>query len=856
MFRRIEMPEETNAETVGDKKSAETDLKEQIPDEQDQIRKLKMEKAKTFLEKEGVIGESEGIIELRNPSKLSTKELHERAGLVHIATVKGKQLKLYSNGIIDFLLETEVKVPNGKGQLQPAVLLPKDRQSALNGDWNNNGVLDISKVRASNPWSKIIRLADGSELSYAELAIAKKLRDLRAKRNEQGELEIFDAKKNKYVPFSARSFVELSGINPCVTKRELTEKSDRPPGQKVEGRLQFRTSGALFSEKYLPNLMRDGVLRITDFSISAFGQSAELFRQNDKKFGGTNPYVYFANGKDVGARYYLGRTMIVGTETPITNDIVARQLDGQTVGIVDKSFGKRRLIYKFDLLSEEEAAQYHEILRQKFQGGDPNYKWLAMNTQVGGGVMKERIKEYKITDFVKQKNGEMAGNYAERVSRLSDVAFVTEKLQGFFRKAEIGLHRFPWRDQLLIADIVSVEKDETRLQNFAKKYGVSGLKTFLSLEFGRDIGKKILELGEILPEEQARLLFEKYAEVVSALSDLEGLIPEKERTPELVKEAEENLLRRARKIIEDFAEAQKRASKEGKVLDSEETAAQLSRISKENQSTLSVFKALQSENPWLTFKNFKDVQFGEEFIFDLEGEELKRMIEIYEKNYENTPRFQRKLIKNFGEIISKLSQPIQIIRYRGRIVGFYLYTPRKDGSLDFRCFNIDPAFAGGGFGKAMMNQELRERAFDNVVHATCTAESPIASEYIESGFVGIGYEKVDEINSLEIVRCDRRDFFSAKDPLVPNHQEFENLLEGKNEYKDDKYYIVSGETVDGLPFDMAGKEDGDSVFVLARYFRPDKQNKKYILVFERTDRETLKDYLNPVMERRGGAIVI
>jgi predicted GNAT family acetyltransferase len=347
-------------------------------------------------------------------------------------------------------------------------------------------------------------------------------------------------------------------------------------------------------------------------------------------------------------------------------------------------------------------------------------------------------------------------------------------------------------------------------------------------------------LGEKLGEVDARAIFEKYGEVVSGLSEIEKMIPDGPEKNKLVEEAKENLLRRARKLIEDFAEKQKKAMGDGETLDSKEIMEKLSRVSAYNQSYLSAFKATQRNNPWLTFEDFKDFEFGEEFVFDLDGHDLSRMIEIYEENYKGTPKFQKKLLIGFGETISKLSQPIQILRHKGKIVGFYLYTPRQDGGLDFRSFNVDPAYSGAGLGKAMMNQELQDRALNDVIHATCTAQLPISSEYIESGFVGIGHGNSEEINYLEIVRNDRKRYFATKEWYERKH--FDPAVEGKKETNNDWTYIVAEKDVNKLPFDLAGKEENGYVYVLTRYLRPEKGYPNHVLVFEKTEKSQLKNY--------------
>jgi len=185
-------------------------------------------------------------------------------------------------------------------------------------------------------------LEDGKEFLQTELFIARKLKEMKARRSEDGNLEIFDPHDQEYKRFSGKLFVHLSGIDPSITERGVEGGSKTNLREKEKETLQFSTSPARFSEKYLPNLLREGIISLDDFRISGKGKASELFRTTDKHFGGANPYVYFSSEEGGGVKYYLGRNNLVGTKAPITPDMVVRQLDSNTVVIIDKSYGKER----------------------------------------------------------------------------------------------------------------------------------------------------------------------------------------------------------------------------------------------------------------------------------------------------------------------------------------------------------------------------------------------------------------------------------------------------------------------------------------------------------------------------------
>lgn len=59
------------------------------------------------------------------------------------------------------------------------------------------------------------------------------------------------------------------------------------------------------------------------------------------------------------------------------------------------------------------------------------------------------------------------------------------------------------------------------VQEFSKKHGVNGFKTFLSLEHGgQEMGENILALGENLPEQEAKELFDSYGTLIDTAERL------------------------------------------------------------------------------------------------------------------------------------------------------------------------------------------------------------------------------------------------------------------------------------------------------------------------------------------------
>ncbi len=383
-----------------------------------------------------------------------------------------------------------------------------------------------------------------------------------------------------------------------------------------------------------------------------------------------------------------------------------------------------------------------------------------------------------------------------------------------------------------------------RFKDFSEKFGLEGQRVFLSLQFGRDIGFNILTFSEKFPEEKVKLVFDKYCKVIDGVFKLEELMPELPNKSELIGKAREHLLMRARNLLFDFVVKLNIENLSDDVLEKEfdNLFSKIKNVDTYNQAVVSTINAIVKENNDVDiFEIFDSLTFEEISVGSMSGQELDEMKALYSSNYSSVPKLGKRLLEDFEGILKEKGQTIQVLKHENKIIGFYLYTKRGDGGLEFRAFNVDFAYSGAGIGKEMMIKELNDTAYDNVVHATCNAELPISSEYIESGFVGIGYGHLDEINYLDIVRCDKKRYFHTKD-MEPDY--FINKLGEGDRYEDDKLIIVKDVNLAKVGLDRSGMrlDDGKSL-VLTRYMKQNRDNKKeYCVVFEKVSIDLLNEY--------------
>ena len=573
-------------------------------------------------------------------------------------------------------------------------------------------ILQIEQV-GRVPWAEPIQLASGETTNQAELTIAKKLlSDLRARRDKKSGLEIFDGKN--YVKFSTGKFNKLTGLNPSATDEHNRLKS-------------FYHSGADYVRKFAPNLFKLGILEPQDFKIHGGHPASEIFNVNERKLNPKAPFLTFTTGHNKSARYYIGREKIVGTKDRIDPENTrAVQLDPNTVGIIENIHGKRILKRTFSLLSDEEVAQKQAEVIRKYGEKGKKYRLLADLVCVDAGEMKERIRKYNVTDYIPQRTEESPKDYAERVSRLSDVGFATKTFQNFFPEAGIGVHRLSWSEQLILADAMLEEKSKDRLVSFAKQYGVNGVRSFLSVDLDRKLGKQVLELGEKGDPKIVAEIFKKYAVIVDSVKMIESRCLQtfgKAFSPAEMNKVEENLFRKAKELLEGF-EPSKIDS-----LEAVNVIGQLEHINEEVLLFASTFKVASEQRP-VDFSEIKGVEIEIKDSGVLSAEDKMQMIEVYKGNragYE--PQRLAQTVKEFEEVLKTSGKEFNLLKHNGQLLAFIRFDQLPNGNLYAGSLNVRPEARNSQIGMALLRATLDKKAETHNIEALAWSKLPMLKHY-------------------------------------------------------------------------------------------------------------------------------
>ncbi len=533
------------------------------------------------------------------------------------------------------------------GRLVPREVLPlpADAQELTTDypDKTERAVINPWDLAPATKWDKKISLGSGEEVYLAELFMAAQLGGrLKSRRNSEGELEIFDPNENKFTKFTFNGFERAAGKRMQITA--------------PDGKRESLHSGALFAEKYLPNLMKAGVLRREDFRTTSKSRTAEVLGMPEKKID-SNGFIMIG-GEGGSMKYYIGK----GQEATVV------KLDSGLAGIIESRGGRKKLAQTFRLVQPGE---------------------IPGRTYINKKGMKDRLQDYDVTQFIPKRADETAEQYAKRVADLNDVQFVTKQFRSFFAAAGIGVHHLPWSEQLVLANAILEERDKNRLIGFAKQYGIEGLRSFLASDYDPKMTGVVLAVGEQAPE-SAKDIFAKYNQIIDEAKKITDYLMEsfRQKSEEISKQnldrIRDNLLRRAKEFLAKFSQKSLSGSRPESVMtELEGTRSQIVLFS-------AVFKEML-KTPDFSIREFMTRSVEIKDSTQLNEQERSEMLEVFEagrRENKYPEGLQQKSIAAFKKVLAEPGHEFTLLTHDGHVMAFVRADKLPSGEIYLGSYNL------------------------------------------------------------------------------------------------------------------------------------------------------------------------
>jgi len=374
-----------------------------------------------------------------------------------------------------------------------------------------------------------------------------------------------------------------------------------------------------------------------------------------------------------------------------------------------------------------------EYLEKKFDLGSDNEKFnFAQRLTANGdlGLFKDEklekyvnVKDHLLTDedivhlqakeFVYETLfiGQQDETPAERERREEILKQFKENYYNFydddfFKKTGVRFNNLSFHEQAWFLEYtLNNEKNKDKIYNFAKTYKENGVKAFLSMNQGEEMGEKIMTIGEKLKGKGADLIFKKYNVITSHIDSLaedisENFSNQRDYDEREIKEITNNLLKRAQQVLVKYSEE----AEKGDGSSYEKISQELRDISEQVILFSSVFK-VASEDENLKLSEIKGVEIHRQSPEELKAEEIAEMERIYVANKQHWQHWPQELLdKALGEFRNDIKENngrFYILEVNGHITSFSWFNDIGDDRTYCGYFNVRPEARGAKIGKAL-----------------------------------------------------------------------------------------------------------------------------------------------------------
>ena len=607
-------------------------------------------------------------------------------------------------------------------------------------------------------YSKKFKLLNGQELNFGDFFVLNKIVKSKMFRNQNGELMVFDNLKNEFIPFRPNSFL---GNNRGFHYKNAFTRKDNKNRHIVPG-----------LDVMAPNIYKMGFFKEEDFGKRLAGTPVfEVYGPHERKISNNNPYVSISNSAGF-ASYYIGRDKFTGTDKKINHDTVKISLLDDNTGVVtDTINGRKIILYTFPLLNKEEYQNLKDEVTQR-KINDNSYAHSRITDFIKA---KAELKEYSILDYIEKRPDESEKDYIEKISRLSDTSYVLGNFRSFMSETGLAANNYSWTEQLVLADALTSVENKDKIVKFGKSFKKDGLRTFLSVEQGgKEIGGKIIGLGEKLPEEVAKKVFAKYGEIVDTADNVEKEIKniyKKEEIPvSIFNSIKETLLKEGVNLLLSTANI----VSSGKEINEQSILEELEKVKTDTIILGESYIELYKEGIKVPIEEITRIE--KISTQNLTIDEKKELLKVYEngrpkETYENKEHVEL-LKKEFEETLNKKDTFVFNIRFNGRIIAFATLDQENIDTLHIGGLTFIDDVRNPAVGVAVMNAVMKEFGNFNI-KALVHSENKILPMYQKRyGFKIVG-ELPREENAGELYYEIERPKNVKEEKTIGKMEEFE-----------------------------------------------------------------------------------
>ena len=353
---------------------------------------------------------------------------------------------------------------------------------------------------------------------------------------------------------------------------------------------------------------------------------------------------------------------------------------------------------------------------------------------------KISIQPYSIEKFNPKRDGESDQNFYARTffqkDSISNVRI--ERIVNILsNQSNLSLNDLNYRERAALATYYFSNGGAVAGDNLifiAKEYGIEGLKTFLSCEYGMEMGNKIIGLAEKLPKKTAQKIFNKYYRIVKevdqVIEHLEQTYGEKDYNDKTINAIRENLLIKAKDLLAEYSDITRR---EGEKIDPKEVEERIENIKTEVTLFASSYKTI-SKTEGVTLNEIKGIELTNKSVAEMTAEEKQEMINMFvpTRRLSYYPEaLGESSIKGFEKSMATPDTKFYIYKQDGRIISFFRLDDMPNGNKYFGNFVVRKEAQESKIGTEILSSIVHEISSGVNIEADVFADNPIVKTYIE-----------------------------------------------------------------------------------------------------------------------------
>ena len=461
----------------------------------------------------------------------------------------------------------------------------------------------------------------------------------------------------------------------------------------------------------------------------------------------------------------------------------------------------------------------------------------------------ESIKSHDFAEIKKQIN--FVTNHDLAGFKLMSSLFFRDKLK---EMCGVDAGELNLRTQYQFLNFISEysEEDLNNLNKFlnnsiSENGRINRLKSFLCLELDKNLGDKLVSLGDNFTTAQADILYSKIAEINDLASkeesELRNLLMKTDKNFDF-SGLKSELLRRAQTLVIKFSQAEDNKFKKNKV---DQIFSELENIKTEMILFSSLLKSAKENKQAIDLETIKDLDlrvkdYGEK-ITSQEQAEILNMARANWSDFGNLKMADVVLNGLEKSLTDDKSQRAYILKYKDEVIAFVRFQLTENGTLYAGSFNVVKDLRGLSIGNDLMERALIKEGENNILEATASIKIPAGCSYVEKiGFVADGlienYHNTGE--SLFNITLDKKNnknynlrLEGKEKPLsstdlkkeAKSYQDLDNLI-GHESFvlrfdlnsEMDSYQKTLSKLLTKRDEDGRKLEDGKNKYTLTRYF--------------------------------------